>query len=76
MGRESEWVGSKYDGRRAEPPYECPACAEKDEQIANLTGLARALRDELRLWHEPLACHRSDVCTTDALLAMPDVRAL
>lgn len=52
------------------------ALAAKDAEIAGLAGLARALRDELALWHKPVACHRGDACTTERLLTSSGVMAL
>lgn len=69
MGRESEWVGSKYDGRRQEPPYECPACADKDLRLA---GLLAALDEIRNYWNgsESIGA-MSDAC--ERMIEMADV---
>jgi hypothetical protein len=44
MGRESEW-DRKYDGRKPEPPYECPTCAHYAAKVKDREGLAKVIID-------------------------------
>ena len=42
-------VDSRYDGRKPEPPYDCPSCLEKDAVIRELAVMCVALKDGLQV---------------------------